>query len=308
MTDYLTSAPKDPSPSREEPRDPTFRIVGDPAPLFAAMAKARAEFEPIQKTREVKVQPINGSAYTFDYAELDEVLRCTTKALSANGLNLFSSPPYRVAVEDRTIRVNKRDGGTFDKEVRMGLFEIRHFLSHASGAYLETVDTFEAPADEPQKMGSHVTYRRRYAAGCLLGVAAEADDDGNAAQGNEVVSSVAKGQAKPQAPRKAAPAPVQPKAPSPPPKPPSVPPAATGDTDPAPGTNPANDKPLTPVSEGTWNAVKALLLQHSYTRPEASSLFGKFGEGPDSLPFPDRKPAYSEETAIQVLRYLQEQK
>lgn len=284
MTDYLTDAPADPSPSRDEPRDSDFRVVGDFGKLFGALSKAQAMFEPIRRTEKANVQGRDGKqGYTFAYAPLEEILRATKAGLIANGF-----------------AVQFPHGTTLD-----GRYRCRVRLVHESGGFFETSEVFD-PLGRAQDLGSSLTYRRRYGLAGLLGVSPDDDDDGNAADGNQ--AEITKNQKAPQAPRKAAPAPVQPKAPSPAPKPPSVPPAATGDTEPAPGTNPANDKPLTPVSEGTWNAVTEQLRVHSYTRGEAHALFGKFGEDFNNPPFPGGKHVYSEETAIQVLRYLQEQK
>lgn len=146
------------------PAPAAFRMVGNMAPLFAAVAEATAKFEPIQKDRHVKIQTRDRGTYEFDYATLEEVLRCTTPALAASGLKLWHFLCDGVGEGDR---------------------EIHHILSHASGAFLETVQTLPR-TDRWQEFGSAITYARRYQVQCILGVSAEFDDDGNEADGNKV--------------------------------------------------------------------------------------------------------------------------
>lgn len=57
-------------------------------------------------------------------------------------------------------------------------------LSHESGEYIQTTMLLRAVKNDPQGVGSAMTYARRYALQSIAGVAAEADDDGNAASGH----------------------------------------------------------------------------------------------------------------------------
>lgn len=177
------------------PLEPSFRLVGDPAPLFMALATARPNFGTIARTKKVRVQPTTGPAYEFMYAPLESVIDATAPALAAEGLAMIQ-PCYAV------------HGG----------HEIRTILAHSSGSYLEsimfvssTVHYFSkqdnAWMDRPlkiQELGSEITYKRRYSAQCVLGVNAEEDDDGNAADGNEV-------QAQAKSPPRSQPTPPAPK-------------------------------------------------------------------------------------------------
>jgi len=193
------------------PLEPSFRIVGDPASLFSALASARPHFGTIARTKKVRVQPIQGPAYEFMYAPLESVIDATATALADAGLAMIQ-PCYAVP----------------------GGHEIRTILAHSSGSYLEsimfvssTVHYFSkqdnAWMDRPlkiQELGSEITYKRRYSAQCVLGVNAEEDDDGNAADGNEV-------QAQAKSPPRSQPTPPAPKAQKPPerkPEPPKAPP------------------------------------------------------------------------------------
>lgn len=155
---------------------PTFAIIGEPGPLFAALAAAQGAFSPINKNRTVTVRPRDKAAYTFDYATLDQVLAATVPALSANGLALIQ-PFYHGP---------------------NGL-ELRTILAHSSGARLEAVT--ELPkVDSIQGAGSALTYLKRYQVQAVLGVSSEEDDDGNAADGNKVENSQPRDRSRPPAP------------------------------------------------------------------------------------------------------------
>lgn len=156
----------------------TFQIIGEPGPLFAALAAAQGSFSPIHKNRTVTVKPRDKAPYTFDYATLDNVLAATVPALSANGLALIQ-PFYHGP---------------------NGL-ELRTILAHSSGARLEAVT--ELPkVDSIQGAGSALTYLKRYQVQAILGVSSEEDDDGNAADGNQVQNSVPRDRSKPPEPPK----------------------------------------------------------------------------------------------------------
>jgi hypothetical protein len=133
-------------------------LVGEPAALFAALSAAQGAFPPIPKTRTVKVKTRGGETYSFDYAPLDAIIDATRPALASNGLAVWATQ-------------------------NEGL--LTTVLAHASGAAIVSVTPMLGDQSEPQKLGSVITYARRYQLGCLLGVAPETDDDGNAAQGNQ---------------------------------------------------------------------------------------------------------------------------
>jgi hypothetical protein len=141
-------------------------------PLYEALAKAQAEFEPILRTREVEVATKTGGRYKFTYAPLENVLEATVKALAKHGLTLHH-------------------------EIRPGLLVTR--LGHSSGAAI----TSSTPLPDPAVVGWHqygssVTYARRYHDSAMLGVASEPDDDANEAEGNRVVAAHDKKPAKKQ--------------------------------------------------------------------------------------------------------------
>lgn len=69
-------------------------------------------------------------------------------------------------------------------------------LMHKSGEYLQATYPLKPIKDDPQGMGSAITYARRYCFASIIGLAS-ADDDGNAAtgQGAPVIPKVSKIQA-----------------------------------------------------------------------------------------------------------------
>lgn len=139
---------------------PGFSTSGDVAPLFAALAKAQGEFGEIHRTATVTIQPREGRAYSFSYAPLEDVLAAVRPALSKNGLWL--GQPLSSA---------------------NGKYTLRTILAHSSGGALMMVVDLQAGADI-KALGSSITYLRRYTVQALLGLAAEEDDDGSAANGD----------------------------------------------------------------------------------------------------------------------------
>jgi len=122
--------------------------------LVEALSKARAEFDAVTKNAA-------NPYFKSKYADLSEVLGAITPALSANGL---------VVVQPI-------------KQTETGLL-LRTQLHHVGGGVIES--TFAIPENKDiQKLGSAITYIRRYSLSALFGVAPQ-DDDGNAAAGKQV--------------------------------------------------------------------------------------------------------------------------
>jgi hypothetical protein len=129
--------------------------------LAAALAKAQAEIKAPKKGRTAKVPTKAGGSYSYNYADLADVIECYRPALTKHGLAL--TQPIRIQ-DGHMVLVTK--------------------LLHASGQWIAS----EYPLqnyDRPQEQGSAITYARRYAATSLLGIAAEDDDDGARAQDAE---------------------------------------------------------------------------------------------------------------------------
>lgn len=125
--------------------------------LFAALAAAQGEFQPIEKNRAVTItsRKEGGRSYSFRYADLQEIGAKTTPALSKNSLCLMQP------VTDR------QRGGTI----------IRTILGHSSGARVESILEVPRGDGDIKTFGAYITYLRRYVVSAMLGVAADDDLD-----------------------------------------------------------------------------------------------------------------------------------
>lgn len=137
--------------------------------LAAALAKAQCAFEAAERGHVAKVtsKKGEGSSYSFNYADLAAYLDVCRTPLGENGLSFVQMPTTQgLAVSVVTL------------------------LMHASGQFIESDPfTLDIATDHdgrisPQAVGSAVTYARRYSLSALIGMASEADDDGNAASGH----------------------------------------------------------------------------------------------------------------------------
>lgn len=127
--------------------------------IAAALSKAQGEFPAIVKNRTASVRSEKGS-YSYNYADLADVLKMVTPVLSKHELALIQRTRW-----DAT-------------KLAMCL-ETR--LLHSSGQWLGARYPLPSGAGRPQEMGSALTYARRYSASALLGIATEEDDDGKGA-------------------------------------------------------------------------------------------------------------------------------
>ena len=135
--------------------------------LAKALAAAQAQIKPPKKGRTAKIKSDKGQ-YEYHYADLADVIECYREPLAANGLALAQS-------------MKPQDGHLILVTV----------LMHQSGEWLDSEYPIAAYA-RPQEQGSAITYARRYAVTALLGIAAEDDDDGAAAQDATPVKREAK--------------------------------------------------------------------------------------------------------------------
>lgn len=136
-----------------------------------ALAAAKAEIPIIKKNRRVGFDSKNGGART-DYAHEDmaEIARVVTPILSNHGLSYRFRTHYE---PNHPVSVTC-------------------IISHRLG-YSEE-NTLPGPPDNSgnknsiQAIGSTVTYLQRYTLKAALGLAAESDDDGQAAGGSEAIT------------------------------------------------------------------------------------------------------------------------
>lgn len=129
--------------------------------LVAALAKARKQFKAFTKDKTASIQSKkgDGSSYAYKYGDLADLFDATTDALSDHGITLVQAPHAHEA------------GGLM----------LVSILAHESGQFFRSEFPLHA-FNTPQEIGSELTYFKRYSAGSMLGIQAETDDDGAAAQ------------------------------------------------------------------------------------------------------------------------------
>ena len=123
--------------------------------LAAALATAQGQIKNAAKDSQ---NPFFKSAY----ADLASVRDAINKVFSEQGLavtQLLSNDANGVTVET--------------------------VLLHKSGQWLSGMVSVKPIKDDPQALGSAVTYARRYSLSAIAGIASEIDDDGEAAMGRQ---------------------------------------------------------------------------------------------------------------------------
>ncbi|HMM78456.1 MAG TPA: ERF family protein [Pyrinomonadaceae bacterium] len=97
--------------------------------------------------------------YNSTYADLSSVWESCRVLLSKNGLCVIQG--NRVGAESTLI--------------------VETFLIHESGQWVQSELCLPLSKNDPQGVGSAMTYGRRYGLAAIIGIVADADDDGNAA-------------------------------------------------------------------------------------------------------------------------------
>lgn len=121
--------------------------------IATALAKAQATYKPA-------IKDAANPFFKSKYVALDGAIDACREALTSNGIAVVQATGY--------------DG---DKLI------LNTMLIHSSGEFIGGTYPIKAIKEDPQGIGSAVTYARRYSLMALVGLAAE-DDDGNAASGN----------------------------------------------------------------------------------------------------------------------------
>ena len=143
-------------------RDPKFTPK-----LNEALAKAQAQFIQPEKNKEVEVKKWDEPSrtmkvlYKTNYADLKNVVEAFRPHISKHGLS-WTQKTVQTQAGWRLVLT----------------------LRHESGEYDETSMPINLE-QAPQQVGSQLTYLKRYQAAAYFGIAADDDDDGNAAHGNE---------------------------------------------------------------------------------------------------------------------------
>jgi hypothetical protein len=125
----------------------------DPDP-FIAFAGALAAFQ-VELPHIAKGQRATAGPFSYDYADLTDITKQVTPLLAKHGLSW-------------TARPHMTDHG----------FVLRSALLHSGGWREEGDYPLPDPSKtDPQKLGSAITYARRYSFTALTGVAPGGDDD-----------------------------------------------------------------------------------------------------------------------------------
>jgi len=145
---------------------------GDITDLMKALAKAQGAFPEIERNRTVRVRPRSGGQeYSFKYATLSKIFEAIRKPLSENGL------AYTQIISHDSVSG----------------FYILTTTIYCGNQFIASKTPIIVEGDSNQQFGSALTYMKRYSLAALLGIAADEDDDGNIADGNEIKAMQDKG-------------------------------------------------------------------------------------------------------------------
>lgn len=140
--------------------------------LATALAKAQGEIEPAPKDA-------NNPYYHSKYASLPAVRAAMRDAFARHGLSVVQIPEVD-GDSGRMVTIEDSKGNT--SEARLGSLRLRTILFHSSGQSLDCgCLSAEVDLANPQKIGSAITYFRRYALAAISQTVADDDDDANAA-------------------------------------------------------------------------------------------------------------------------------
>lgn len=124
-----------------------------------AIDKIALALSKAQKTIKPAVKDTLNPFFKHNYATLTSIWEAIRESFAENELSVVQSP-------------------TMLEDGRLVLISL---LMHSSGQYIRSVYPIKPVKDDPQGVGSALTYARRYSLQSLAGVCAEEDDDGNAA-------------------------------------------------------------------------------------------------------------------------------
>lgn len=119
--------------------------------LFSALSKAQSKIEGAIKDKK-------NPFFKSTYADLNSVWEACRGPLTENNLSIL-----------QTIE------GTKESMVLVT------WIGHSSGQFIRSFLPLMIQKQDPQSVGSAITYARRYALGALVGICSEEDDDGEKA-------------------------------------------------------------------------------------------------------------------------------
>lgn len=143
--------------------------------IAIALAKVQGEMKTAKKDA-------NNPFFKSKYADLASCWDACRELLAKNGLSIVQVPAVK------------------DGENQRATIVLETMMLHTSGQWISSKIEMPIVKNDPQGVGSAITYARRYAMAPMVGIVADEDDDGEAAMGRGD-----KGQARPaQAQRPAA--------------------------------------------------------------------------------------------------------
>jgi hypothetical protein len=127
--------------------------------LSEALVKFQTEYKQVKFDATVQVRMKTGGTYSFEYATLAHITETLRPLWTKCGLSVIQ---------------------TFGTEPPALITR----LLHKSGEEIISSIPLRLEGSN-QEQGAEISYKRRYAIACLLGVVADEDDDSNAAAGND---------------------------------------------------------------------------------------------------------------------------
>lgn len=130
--------------------------------LAAALCKLQSALKPALKD---STNPF----FRSKYADLNAVWDSCRDLLGNNGLSVVQTVDWQEAASG-----------------------LKTTLLHNSGQWISGIQRLNPVKDDPQGIGSSITYARRYGLSAILGIVSDDDDDGNVASGKKEEKKVMK--------------------------------------------------------------------------------------------------------------------
>jgi hypothetical protein len=149
--------------------------------LASSLAEAQAEITASEKDRVANVPIKGGGSYSYSYATLASVWDCCREPLTKHGLSVLQSPEVFDITEE------KAKGQNGEYTLTKAKVRVTTRLMHKGGQWCESEIVMPSDASTPQKIGSTITYARRYGLTAMVGVA---PDDDDASDGSGVSAAI----------------------------------------------------------------------------------------------------------------------
>jgi|TARA_R100001460_G_scaffold20034_4_gene41718 hypothetical protein len=159
-------------------------VIGMPSTLNLSQAMNLFQQKNIQAVKDK-----NNPFFKSTYADLTSIINAVNQG-AEYGLAFSQSVHYERVILDRKREDTHKDGTvsvTTGQAIERDIY-VETFVWHKSDVHKEDILTCRVPVlikgtdkDDPQKMGSAITYAKRYGLQALFGLGQ--DDDGNLASG-----------------------------------------------------------------------------------------------------------------------------